>query len=278
MKTFANKQRRFNARTGDILRAGGHISRLVHLIRKITFLGLSCALIGNGLAAQSANEIIKQMDRVEGYRSSVSTGSQIITTSSGAKRTLRMRSWSINNGRKQLAEYLSPSDIKGQKILMTAYGDNIWMFNPETRRTRKLGSHMRKRKVMGSDFTYEDQAGGRISKKYTGKILREEAQAKVDSYVLELRPTASGPSYKKVIAWVGKKDYVTRRIDFYRTEGRPFKRLILSDIRRVGSKLTPFRMVMTNLDDNTRTVSLISRIKYGVKIPGNKFQSRNLKR
>ena len=79
------------------------------------------------VSAQSldAETILKNTDEVEGYVSCYSEMQQTITTSSGQKRTLVMRGWAVNNGEKQLSEYLSPADIKGQKILMTEDGPEI---------------------------------------------------------------------------------------------------------------------------------------------------------
>jgi outer membrane lipoprotein-sorting protein len=246
----------------------------------VTVLLASIIIAGNACAqALDAETILKKCAEVEGFMSNFSEAQQIITTSSGEKRTLVMRGWAVNNGEKQLSEYLSPADIKGQKILMTDDGDNIWMYNPETRRTRKLGSHMRKKKVMGSDFTYEDQAGGNIDEKYTGAILREEAEGGVDCYVMELTPTPEGPSYDKIIAWVGKDDFVTRRVDYYQNgDADPFKRLIIEDIRPVGDKITAHKMTMTNLEDTTETINIITRIQFGADIPDSIFESRNLER
>lgn len=227
----------------------------------------------------NAAEILRKTDEAEGYESCYAEMRQIITTSADKERTLVIRSWAVDDGDKQLAEYLSPPDIRGQRILMTDDGDNIWMFNPETRRTRRLGSHMKKRKVMGSDFSYEDQAGGRFSEKYKGVLLRVEEQGDVDCYVLELTPTPAGPSYRKIVAWVAKTDFVTRRVDFYRDdEEEPFKRLITEDIREVGDKVVPHRITMMNLEDQTRTVNVVTEIQYGVKIPDFVFEARNLER
>ena len=223
--------------------------------------------------------ILKKTDAAEGFVSNYSEMKQIITTSSGKERTLVMRSWAVNNGDKQLAEYLAPPDIKGQRILMTDHGDNIWMFNPETRRNRKLGSHMRKKKVMGSDFTYEDQSGGKASEKYTGVSLRNEKIEKTECYVLELKPTPKGPSYGKIIIWIGKEDFITRRVDYFRKdESKPFKRLVMEDIRKSGAKLYPYKMTMTNLEDKTKTINIMTRTQFGVEIPLSIFESRNLEK
>jgi outer membrane lipoprotein-sorting protein len=228
---------------------------------------------------ESAGPILEKSDVAEGYTSQFAEMQQIITTSGGQKRTLVIRAWAVLNGEKQLSEYLAPADIKGQKILMTEDGDNIWMFNPETRRTRKLGSHMKKRKVMGSDFTYEDQAGGKVSEKYAGVVLREEQQGEVDCYVLDLKPTPKGPSYGKIIAYIGKEDFITRRVDYYREgESEPFKRLILEDVRQVGEKRVAHKMTMTNLEDRTETVNLLDKVQFGVELPDTIFESRNLEK
>ena len=238
---------------------------------------LVLCLIAAVVTTPSAADLLKKADAAESFNAYYAQMQQTITTTGGEQRTLVMRGWAVRNGEKQLMEYLAPADIKGQRILMTHDGDDIWMYNAETRRTRKLGSHMRKRKVMDSDFTYEDQAGGKLSEKYTGKVLREEEQGGAPCWVLELTPTPVGPSYAKVVAWIGEADGVTRRIDFYEDGGgEPFKRLVMSNIHTVSGKIVPFRMEMTNLVDGGKTSTVITKIQYGARIPESIFESRNL--
>jgi outer membrane lipoprotein-sorting protein len=260
----------------DLKRAGsGSTGRGVLLLLLVIF-----GWNGSAHAQQlGVEEILKKCDVAEGYEGAFAQMEQIITTTGGQKRTLVIRSWAVDSGDRQLAEYLAPADIKGQKILMTDDGDNIWMFNPETRRTRKLGSHMKKKKVMGSDFTYEDQSGGKVSEKYTGILLREEEEGAIQCFVTELKPTPKGPSYARIIAWIGKSDFLIRRIDYFREdEPDPFKRLTAADIRKVGDRDVAFRLTMSNLEDGTETVNIINEIEFGVKIPGSLFEARNLER
>jgi outer membrane lipoprotein-sorting protein len=59
---------------------------------------------------------------------------------------------------------------------------------------------------------------------------RSEKKNKTECYVLELKPTPKGPSYGKIIAWIGKEDYITRQVDYFRKdENKPFKRLVLEE-------------------------------------------------
>ncbi len=237
----------------------------------------------------TADEIMDAVDRAQEYSSAYMEARQVITTSDGQKRVLTIRSWSLDSGAEQLAEYLSPADVAGQKMLMTDNGNNIWMYNPETRRTRKIGSHMRKRKVMGSDFTYEDQAAGKMKEYYTGSLMPHEKLAGEDFYRLKLVPTKKGPGYGKLVAWISRKDFLPRRIDYYEKKSvKPFKRMILKDIKEVAwhvvekgvkvrkTRMFPYTIIMKNLEDRTFTSNMVTRIIYGASIPRSIFRPENL--
>ena len=58
-------------------------------------------------------EIINKVEENENFDSSVSEATQTIFTSSGSKRTFILKAYSIDNNRKQLMEYISPSKVKG---------------------------------------------------------------------------------------------------------------------------------------------------------------------
>ncbi len=83
------------------------------LIYSVILIGLSTAYAEDA-GNIDVQMILKKTDAAEGFQSNYSEAKQIITTSSGKERTLVMRSWSVNNGDKQLAEYLAPPDLKGQ--------------------------------------------------------------------------------------------------------------------------------------------------------------------
>ena len=125
----------------------------------------------------------------------------------------------------------------------------------------------------------KDQAGGKLSEKYTGILLGEENEDGIACFKLELKPTPKGPSYDKVVIWVAKTDFVARRVDYYE-EGasKPFKRLLSTDVRAVGEKQVPHSMIMTNLEDNTATSNRIKRVQFGMELPPTIFESRNMDR
>ncbi len=250
----------------------------LRLISKLLF----CMFLLPGiLQAQgmTAEQILKRVDQVEKYDHAIAFMEQTITTSGGDKRLLKIKSWSVNTGDKQLAIYTYPKRIKGVKILMLNDGDDIWSYSPRTRRIRHLASHAKKQKVMGSDFTYEDMGGGKMSEKYTGKLLGEEDFEDVSCYVLDMVPTPKGPSYERIIAWIGKHDFVARKIDYFeKGDKKPFKTLFLRDVQNKSGHLVPMEMVMKNHEDGGTTKNLTLEIDFNTPIKADRFKSNRLNR
>ena len=229
-------------------------------------------------AQMTADEIVQKMDANERVQSSESSGKQIITTSSGQKRTLSMKIYSANNNEKQLTIYTAPSRVKGDKILMLNNGDDIWFYTPKTGRVRHLASHAKRRKVQGSDFTYEDMSTGDYGQDYTARLLGEEKMKGQNCFQLEMIPTESGPHYSKIIVWVDSERFVALQIDYYDEDGEYLKRLDVSDIEQIEGKWIPKKMVMKNVQDGGETIIETTEIQLNVNLDDALFTTRNLKR
>lgn len=188
-----------------------------------------------------------------------------------------METWAKDRNDKQLMVYTAPKRVKGDKILMLNDGDDIWFFTPKTDRVRHLASHAKKQKVQGSDFAYEDMSGGEIEKDYTYELLGEENIDNVQCYKFKLIPTATGPSYAKLILWADKEKFLTMRIDYYEPD-EILKRLRMYDVHNIDGHWTPFKMVMKNLQDGSETVMETIEIEFDIEIADKLFTTKNLKR
>lgn len=224
-----------------------------------------------------ALRVIRRIDATERVQSSRGTMRQVITTSGGDERTLEMEAWSRDRNDKQLMVYTAPRRVAGDKILMLNQGDDIWFYTPRTDRVRHLASHARRQKVQGSDFAYEDMAGGSIEEDYTFALLGQEDQDDTPCHKLELVPTDSGPHYSRLILWADRERYLTRRIDYYE-DGDLLKRLTTSDVRQIGGQWVAMRIVMENLREGGRTVMETQEIEFDVDLPDQLFTTGGLKR
>ena len=222
-------------------------------------------------------EIIQKIDETEKVASSRGMAKQTIITSGGAKRTLEFESYSKDKNDKQLIIYTAPKRVKGDKILMLNEGDDIWFYTPKTDRVRHLASHARRQKVQGSDFAYEDIAGGNIEEDYTYKLLGEDKVDDTQCYEFELIPTETGPHYSKLVLWADKEKFITRQIDYYEDD-ELLKRLECSDIKLVDKHWVAMKLVMRNLQEGGETVMEIDEIEFNIKLDDDIFTTRNLKR
>ncbi|MCD4819974.1 MAG: outer membrane lipoprotein-sorting protein [Candidatus Cloacimonetes bacterium] len=225
----------------------------------------------------SVDEIVKKIDKAEQVESSFSKGKQIIITSSGKKRTLEMESYSKDKNDKQLMIYTAPVRVKGDKILMLNDGDDIWFYTPKTDRVRHLASHAKKKKVQGSDFSYEDMSGGNIKEDYNYELLRIEEIADRECYKLELSPKPSGPHYSKLILWADTERFITLRIDYFEDD-ELLKRLTMSDIQKINDRWVALKMVMKNLLEGGETVMEMTEMQFDIEIEDNVFTTNNLKK
>ncbi len=227
----------------------------------------------------SAEQILMEIDKVEKYDHVYMETRQTITTSNGDKRTLKIKSWSMDTGDKQLSVYTYPKRVSGVKILMLNDGDDIWSYSPKTRRTRHLASHAKKQKVMGSDFSYEDIGGGKMSKRYTGAVVKEETIDGINCFVLDLKPTPKGPSYDRILAWVGKTDFAIRKIDYFDDGNqKAFKTLFLKKIKKISGHLVPMEMTMKNNEDGGETENISLSVDFNKTIKADIFDSQKLDR
>ena len=246
---------------------------------KKIFLAIVMITMANLIIAAelSIDEIITKIDQTERVKSAISTSSQTIVTSSGKTRTMEMESYSKDMNDKQLMIYTAPRRVKGDKILMLNDGDDIWFFTPKTNRVRHLASHAKRKKVQGSDFSYEDMSGGKIQENYNYKLIGSEEVAKNECYKIELIPKPSGPHYSKMILWADKEKFISRKIDYYEDD-ELIKRLILSEIEEIDGNWTAKKMVMKDLINGGETTMQVSKIQFDVEIDDSVFTTNNLKK
>ncbi len=242
---------------------------LIFNVLFFTFLARSQSL--------TVQEIVGKMERNEKISSIESTAKQTITTSKGKKRILEMKSFSKNENEKQLTIYTSPKRVKGDKILMLNDGDDIWFYTPKTDRVRHLASHAKKRKVQGSDFSYQDIQNWDYEKDFSLKILGYENIEDVNCFKIEMIPTKTGPDYSKMIIWVDKEKFFMLRADYYEDD-EILKRLTILNLEKLDKHWIAKKMLMKNLQDGGETLIETISIKINVDLKDRMFTTNFLKK
>jgi hypothetical protein len=224
--------------------------------------------------------ILRNLDRSTNTGATRTVVRQTIQTSGGDERAFQLRVLASSSSKEMLVVYTGPARVKGISFLMLNGQRDTWTYSPKTRRVRKLTSSTKKRKVNGSDFTYEDFAlgGGHMTDDFNASCDGEELIGGHACDRLVLLPKPGGPSYSKVVAWIGRDPRVLRQADYYDSEGKAVKRLTATDIRLVDGIPTPHRLRMQRIQGSQSTLMELLQIEHGVAFSTGTFTLDNLQR
>ncbi|TSA33771.1 MAG: outer membrane lipoprotein-sorting protein [Porphyromonadaceae bacterium] len=138
--------------------------------------------------------------------------------------------------------FLSPTDVKGTGILIYDYegkDDNMWIYMPALRKSRKIVSSEKSRNFMGSEFSNSDLTVGNLDD-FSYAMDGTEMVDQQACWKIKVTPATSniatdyGISSKTV--WISQKDFMPRKTVFMDPEGKPWKELTYSGIKMMDPK------------------------------------------
>ena len=116
-------------------------------------------------------------------------------------------------------KFSTPADIRGTAFLQVEHGDaddDLWIYLPALKKSRRLVASNKKDSFVGSDFSYGDISLPRVAK-YRHTIIRNETIDEVDAYVIESVPiddtVKSNSGYSKKITWVRSDNFVEAKVE-----------------------------------------------------------------
>ena len=226
----------------------------------------------------TVDEILDKMEENENAQTSRMEMTQIVTKSGDQKNVSKLISYGMDKGDKGLMEYVSPARIKGMKILMLNDGDDIWFYSPRTARIRKIASGQKSQSVNNSDFSYEDMSTKDRREDYTCKLMGEEDKSGVACYKIEMKPKKNEGSYSKIIMWIDKEKFVPIEGHMFDEDGELWKKLIISDIKKIGNYWTMKSIEMRDVMKGSKTVMKMDKIEYDIKLDADMFSERYLRK
>lgn len=233
--------------------------------------------VSTSLFAQypSGEEILNRIDDNLSSKNRVITSKMIIHGSRG-DRTIESKSWGEGDT-KAFTEYLSPPREAGTKMLKLE--DQLWIYSPSTDRTIQISGHMLRQSVMGSDLSYEDMMDdSKLIEDYYAAVIGEEVIEDRNCWVLELNAKNADVSYQIRKIWVDRERYIPLREELYAKSGKLLKRMELSDIRRMGGRWYPGKMVFKDmLKKSDGTEFIIEKIEFDVDIGEHVFTKASLR-
>lgn len=244
-------------------------------MRKITLIILAITIICSGFVnafAITGNQIIAKIDNAMTTKSSKSKVIMKVYSGTGSYRTIKMTTYTRGMNL-SYSYYTYPRNIKGMKYLSRF--DSIWIFYPLTGRVRKLPDHMQKRPIsgVGGDFSARDMKNSEWKKNYRGKLIKETQL----EYIVEAKGIKRN-TYKKIILYVRKSNYIPSKIEYFNDNLRKFKILYLKKLKKISGKWIATFMEMFNYDRDAKTTITQKNIKINISVPKRYFSVSNLRR
>ena len=259
---------------------------LIACVMALTILG--------ALESQDSLSAKQIMDK--SFQATKLAGSEMLSTMTiidnrGRERVRKIATVSklYDNGEteKRLIRFLSPADVKGTGLLTFDYenkDDDMWLFMPALRKTRRLVSTEKAKNFMGSEFTYADMTPP-ILDNFTYEILGEEEVTGTTCWKIEMKPVdddvADENGFSKRISFIAKQDFVIRKAIYYDLDGEFHKELAVENVKEIDTKnhkYRPMRMVMTNQQNGRKSVLDVDEIQFNPDVKDEFFTTRYLER
>lgn len=244
------------------------------MMKKIIFL-TAAVLITSLLNGQDSATILKN---VEGNMSSENRifESTMIVHGARTSRTITSKTWAEGN-KKSFTEYLTPAREQGTKMLKLE--NQLWIYSPSTDRIIQISGHMLRQSVMGSDLSYEDMMDDRkLTDIYSAAMAGEEEIDGRKAWILDLTATVSDVAYQKVKMWVDSERFVPLREDLFAKSGQLLKRSTFSDVKQIGVRWFPTKIVYKDmLKNGDGTEFIITSVMFDQQIPDYIFTKAALK-
>lgn len=237
-------------------------------------------LVSSTVFGQTGQEIMKKSGNLISLDAMEMVSTLKIYNEKGSERIRKMATVSKKFGQttKMIMKFTEPADVKGTAILIydnENQSDDMWIYLPALRKSRRIVSSDKGRNFMGSEFTNADMSKPNDSD-FTFKILGEETIDSKLCWKIESEPKTETLKnefgFSKRISWVDKQTYLTCLIEYYDLKGKLQRKELLNDFRKLqDGRYFAYNMEMINLQNNRKSIMTVNSLQSGSTIQESSF-------
>lgn len=188
---------------------------------------------------------------------------------------------------KRMTRFLSPPDIKNTTTLLVEHNDredDMWIYLPALKKTRRLTSSNKTESFVGTDLSYGDVIGHKVSD-WKHKITGKEIIAGATCIIIESTPKTpeimNNSGYSKRVSWVDSESYLALKTEFYDTNNQLLKESTLTNIVNVDTvkkRWQPMHMEVRNVQTGHKTIISWKDFKANLGVKNEFFSMRYLQK
>ncbi len=194
---------------------------------------------------------------------------------------------------KSINFFLSPADVRNTSFLSFDWDDDNkeddnWLYLPALRKVKRISSGNKKDSFMGSDFSYSDMNGLKLSE-WDFKFLKKNVKVKgQDCWVIQALPkkamkkkVINETGYLKSISWVRKDIFVTVKSKLYVKKKKKIKYFVADELEKIQGIWTSKKLSMTTTRSKRmehKTILLFDKFKYNEGVDDSMFTTQRMER
>jgi outer membrane lipoprotein-sorting protein len=192
-------------------------------------------------------------------------------------REVAMKSWS--KGTDYYLIYITePAKDKGQVFMKR--DQDMWNWMPGINRMIKLPPSMMGQSWMGSDFTNDDLVRmNSIIDDFDHQFVGNENIDGFNCYMIELIPKPEAAVvWGKIKLWISTADYYELKGEYYDEDMVLVNIMTASEIKKMGDRMLPSKMVMMPVDKpGNQTILETREIEFDLPMDESFFSQQNMK-
>ena len=202
-----------------------------------------------------------------------------LTNKKGKKRSYIIHSIVKDNAKKQMMWFLEPLADKGISFLKIEHNnkdDEMYIWLPAFKKSRRISAKKKSDSFMGSDISYEDLTNRQIDN-YMFNVISQENYDTIPCFLLESIPKNKIiTEYSRHVTWVDTISYVSIKEESFDKKNELLKKKLYTYTDINGYHILS-KINIINVQKNHSTILKFKNIELNNNIKDNFFHKRNLK-
>lgn len=235
-----------------------------------------CVLVVNLSYAQDAQSIVARADALTRGVTQQGTYTMTIVRPEW-ERSTTFAFWSSGT-ELSFIRVLEPARDRGVAFLKR--DREMWNFIPRVNRVIKIPPSMMLQSWMGSDFTNDDLVKeSSVVDDYKHALMGVDTLDSGVSWRISMTPLPETPvAWDRVEEWIRQSDFVPLKAQYFNERNEIVRTILFEDIRQVGDRVVPLRMVLTEeTKPGRRTILQLDDVAFDEPIPDRIFSQQHLR-
>jgi len=244
----------------------------IRALRRIAMGLIVVALTTISASAQNPKDIVRKSHEVVKVSSFEAVSTLTITDSKGNQRVRKNSLASISEPdgtEKRIIKFISPAEVKGTGILIYDYpekSDDMWIYLPALRKTRRIVSKEKSKSFMGSEFSNANMTAPGLED-FSYELEGEEILNGNICFMIKSTPVSTDLEdeygYARSISWVDQNNYLVYQTLYYDFDGELFKTITNKEFKKLeesGGKYMVTHMLASNYSNNRSSEMVMDQV------------------